>query len=104
MRRRSARKEIEPRPPYRIRVGGGVAVEVSGANRRDRTPEDVAVFAVPAGNQGIRHGYVQEREEVRVLGERQRSFGGDLQSNPVPVKWGVACPEQDILRLVGGPR
>src|SRR5579859_4057690 len=102
MRWSARRKKIEPGRPGGVGICGRVPVAVSGTDSSNGTPEDVAIFAIPAGNQGIRHGYVQEAEQVRVLCKRQRPFGGNLHGNSVPIERGVPGPEQYELRLVRG--
>src|SRR5215471_11218448 len=96
----SARKEIEPRHKRCIDISGSVVIEISGTNRSDRAPVDIAILGIPAGDSSIRHGNVHLRKQVSVVQQRAGMLGGNLRSNAIPVEWCVAIPEQGYFGLV----
>ena len=85
--------------PGRVADGGIVTVVVALANGRDGAPEVVHVANLEAGDIGIRHREIQEREKpgtvprIEVLARRHRP------SDPVPGS-GTLEPEPRYLRLL----
>src|SRR5436853_6191130 len=47
-------------------------------NGRDRAPEHISIFAVPARNSCVGNGDIHQREQMRVLRQSQRPRGGNL--------------------------
>jgi hypothetical protein len=66
MKRRSY-GQIEQRHPCRVRRRIGVPVTVTLLDRRNRSPRNIAIFAVPAHNRRICHRYIQHRQQMRIL-------------------------------------
>src|SRR5580704_6706713 len=96
MRGCAGRKEVQPWHPSRVGIRGCEA----RADRGDRPPENVAVLAIPAGDGRVGHSDIQQRKEVRILGQTQVPCLGKLDGNAVPVEWSVPRPKQRELRLI----
>ena len=58
----------QQRRPARVGLGVGVAVGVGGPDGGDRPPEAVRVLGVPAGDEGVGGGDVQQGEQAGVAG------------------------------------
>ena len=81
---------------------------VGGADRRHRTPELVAILAVPTDDGSVGQGDVQEREEAGVLRQGRLAALGDFLGDLVPVtrrRAGarVVIPEPGDDGLLGRP-
>src|SRR5215468_2370181 len=85
--------------PGRIADGGIVAIVVALANRRDGAPEVVHVADLEAGDIGIRHREIHEREKPRGVPGIEILGPSDGPSDPVPGS-GAFEPEPRYLRLV----
>ena len=91
---------VEQRQPRRVGLGGGVAVGVGLADRRDRTPELPVVLVVPAADQGVSRSQVLHREQASAVDDVQVLAGGQRAKDPVPERHRLVLPEDRSIGLV----
>ena len=86
------------RRPSRIAVG------ISQADRRDRTPEPVVVLGLPRRDIAVRHRQIEQPEQPRVLPQIETPLDRDGASETIPRQRRALDPEQPDLGLVRRPR
>src|SRR5580704_13915543 len=100
MCRSAGREKIQPWHPGGVGIRGCETRSDGG----DRPPEDVAVLAIPACNGRVGHGDVEQRKQMRILGQSEFAGSGKLRGNTIPVERSVPSPEQRELRLIRSAR
>src|SRR5262245_23799122 len=77
------------RRPRKVRFSCRVAVGISIANSRNRTPEVVMVLGIPTPNQGVGNRHVGLRKEPGTIGDRQTVCQSYVANVPVDLGTGI---------------
>src|SRR5262245_16154461 len=90
------------RRPRRVRRSGVVAIGAAQRDGRDRPPEDVSVFGMPAADDRVGYRDVHSGENVGLLQQGKVVSLRNLDGGPIPEPGGVAGPESAKESLVRG--
>ena len=95
------RRRGQQRAPLRIGLRRRVAVVGGEPDRGDGAPEVVVQLRVPAGDVGIGHRDVEQREGARALRKVLLVRARHDARDAVPAGVGELVPERRVVRLVG---